>query len=119
MWIFTEAGFVSAVCESTGSDTVKVRACDRQSLEGLSELGSAEILEWSARDYPYRVIVSKAVLTQWMSATIDQAEYTNFKNQVAQTRGKAFASALSKVWTAMHAVTDTADAKARSLYYRD
>jgi len=82
LWIFTETGFVSAVCESPGSATVKVRARDRQSLEGLSELGSTEILELSARDYPYRVIVSK-------------------------------------VWTAMHAVTDTADAKARSLYYRD
>jgi len=117
MWLFTETGFVSAVCESKDSNTMAVRSRDKQSLEELALISGTEILELPNRDYPYRVIVSKEILTNWMTSTIADAGYTNFKSHIYQTRGEKFEHALHDVWATMHKVTDTAKAKARSLYY--
>ena len=38
MWLFTETGFVSAVCSPEDKDIMKVRARDKKSLLELSEL---------------------------------------------------------------------------------
>jgi hypothetical protein len=117
MWLFTETGFVSAVCSPEDKDIMKVRARDKKSLLELSDLAGVDILEWDNCDYPYRVIVSKAVLSGWMLDMIDRADYGNFKSQVQRTRGYEYSQPLHEVWASMHDVTDTDDAKKRSLYY--
>lgn len=117
MWLFTETGFISAVCDPKDKNTMAVRARDKQSLAELSEMFNAEILELPKRDYPYRVIITKKNLTEWMVKSIADAQYTNFKSRIYQTRGEQFEHALHDVWAVMHKVTDTAKAKARSLYY--
>ena len=41
-----------------------------------------------------------------MNDNIDFLGYSNFKNQVAITRGKEYAYALGSVWSTMHEVED-------------
>ena len=117
MWLFTETGFVSAVVSDIDPTEVSVRSRDKQSLEELCLIGDLEILELPNRDYPYRVITTKDVLKEWITQTIDRADYSNYKGRMGQTRGWDFTEALHNVWSAMHKVTDTASAKKRSLYY--
>lgn len=106
MWVFTESGFVSAVCDTPGSTTVKVRARDAQSLELLISMTGAPIIKTVHADYPYRVIVSKEDFWQFLIKSVQYMEYTNFKNQVYATRGATYAHALSDVWSTMHDVED-------------
>ena len=101
MWLFTETGFVSAVQHRDNDDLLVVRSRDRKSLEPLSKATTAEITTNAYSDYPYRVIVHKADFNTWVSDSIKFLDYPNFKNQVAATRGKAFAHTSGKVWATM------------------
>ena len=101
MWLFTETGFVSAVQHREDKDLLVVRARDRISLEPLAEATGTEITTNAYSDYPYRVIVHKADFNTWVSNAIKFLDYPNFKNQVAVTRGKAFAHTLGSVWAKM------------------
>lgn len=116
MWLFTETGFVSAVCDVKDKSTMVVRARDRKSLEAISKTYGKDIIELSKRDYAYRVFLTKEELTDWMSRAIADANYTNYKSRMEHTRGHAFVDALHDVWSVMLKTTDTAKAKARSLY---
>jgi hypothetical protein len=112
MWIFTQTGFVSAVQHRDDKNLLVVRARDRLSLEPLAEATQAEITTNAMADYPYRVIVSKDDLAAWTVDQIDDLSYPNFKNQVAVTRGKQFASRLGSVWATM---LEAEDAEAHQL----
>lgn len=106
MWIFTETGFVSAVRTAVGSDVIRVRARDAASLEPFVEQFDVVIANTPHRDYPYRVEVSTAQFTQFLTWAALTMDYTNFKSQVALTRGYDFAHACSDVWSVMHQVED-------------
>lgn len=108
MWIFTNTGFVSAVSDG---ENLMVRARDRQSLEPLSTLAKGEIKRTPTHDYPYRVIVTHEVFSQWVSDQVKSIEYRNFKSSVSDMRGYEFSKPLMKVWSAMH---DVEDEEARS-----
>jgi hypothetical protein len=101
MWIFTETGFVSAVQHRETPEYLVVRARDKQSLQVLADLCEVEI------------IVTKNDFTSWMNDNIDFLGYSNFKNQVAITRGKDYAHTLGSVWSTMH---DVEDEQARNRY---
>ena len=113
MWIFTETGFVSAVQHRETPEYLVVRARDKQSLQVLADLCEVEIKFTPHADYPYRVIVTKNDFTSWMNDNIDFLGYSNFKNQVAITRGKDYAHTLGSVWSTMH---DVEDEQARNRY---
>jgi hypothetical protein len=87
-----------------------VRARDLESLQDLADLSGEKINNTPTGDYPYRVVVSDKVLTEWMSRSIEIADYDNFKSRVAVSRGYNFAHTLMSVWSAMH---DVEDANAR------
>jgi hypothetical protein len=106
MWIFTDTGFISAVRKPERPDSLTVRARDRKSLEALATLAGAEIKRSPNGDYPYRVFVTDSLFNQWLLERTAELDYSNFKNQVAKTRGYQFAHALADVWTAMLAVED-------------
>jgi hypothetical protein len=106
MWVFTETGFVSAVCPVTGSSEVKVRARDHQSLEQLIDVYGVEVIKTPHADYPYRVILSKEQFGEFLMSSLALMDYTNFKSQVYATRGSDFTHALSSVWSTMHDVED-------------
>ncbi len=101
MWIFTDTGFVSAVRKPWAPDKMTVRARDKESLAGLSEASGEAIATSLDSDYPHRVVVEDTVFKAWLLENLDKMEYDNFKNQVAKTRGKKFASILGQVWFAM------------------
>jgi hypothetical protein len=103
MWVFTNTGFVSAV--SNGKELM-VRSRDRESLEPLAESAKTEIISTPSNDYPYRTIVSHETFSRWVSHMATNISYTNFKSEVAATRGYEFAHPLMKVWSAMHEVED-------------
>ena len=106
MWIFTDTGFVSAVQHRENPDYLMVRARDRESLLQLSEMISVEIKSTPDADYPYRLTAAKEDVKSWMNDSIDFLGYSNFKNQVAITRGKNYARTLGSVWSTMHDVED-------------
>lgn len=113
MWLFTETGFVSAVCDFQDKNTMVVRARDKKSLEAISKTYGKEVIELSKSDYAYRVFLTKEELTDWMSRAIADANYTNYKSRMEQTRGYVFVDALHDVWSVMMKTTDRAKAKAR------
>jgi hypothetical protein len=106
MWIFTETGFVSAVQHRDNPEYLMVRARDRESLESLAAMLSIEIKSTPNADYPYRLVATKEDVKSWMNDSIDFLGYSNFKNQVAITRGKEYAYTLGSVWSTMHDVED-------------
>lgn len=106
MWVFTETGFVSAVCHYNQDGVVVVRSRDRQSLEDLAATADVPIENSPANDYPYRVWISKQQFREWLSDSVEKMAYTNFKNRVHDTRGEEFHDALSSVWSVMHDVED-------------
>ena len=106
MWIFTETGFVSAVCTERGSSKLKVRSRDLESLRPLIEQTGSDVIKTPNADYPYRVIISKDEFGVFMAKSLDLMEYTNFKSQVYETRGSDFTHALGSVWLKMHDVED-------------
>jgi len=110
MWVFTDTGFLSAVCTERGSNKIKVRSRDLESLRPLIDKTGSDVIKTPNADYPYRVIISKDEFGVFLAMSLELMEYTNFKSEVQATRGYDFAHALSSVWSTMH---DVEDASAR------
>jgi hypothetical protein len=107
MWIFTTEGFVSVV-EKPGESELTVRARDRRSLAAFVDRAVVSVIETPMADYPYRVVVSREVLSDWLADHVASLDYGNFKSEVSRTRGWDYAHALSAVWSDMHQVTGMA-----------
>lgn len=102
MWLFTEEGFVSAVAHRDDKTLMMVRARDKKSLERLALIADTKIITTpTGSDYPHRVVVTKEVFKDWVTETIDNVVYDNFKTQVAKTRGYEYAEPLHDVWAVM------------------
>jgi hypothetical protein len=101
MWIFTTSGFVSAV-RNPNDRTIIVRSRDHASLVQISKQSGVKISQTPLADYPYRIEIGHDQFVSWISQIAGEIDYFNFKNEVATTRGKRFASALTKVWSTMH-----------------
>jgi hypothetical protein len=104
MWLFTSSGFISIV--EKDADHLAVRARDSLSLSSLAQSYGVEIRSTPTADYPYRIFITKDQFKNWLSNQSGQIDYKNFKSEVSITRGKNFANALLKVWSAMHAIED-------------
>jgi hypothetical protein len=104
MWLFTSSGFISIV--EKDADHLAVRARDALSLSSLVQSYGVEIRSTPTADYPYRIFITKDQIKNWLSNQPGQIDYKNFKSEVSITRGKNFANALLKVWSAMHAIED-------------
>ncbi len=106
MWLFTDTGFVSAVVSKEDRTQISVRARDKKSLESFVKMFKVKIVELQARDYEYRVYITKEQLTKWISTRVEELNYDNFKTQVTKTRGYEFAEPLHGVWYEMLEVSD-------------
>lgn len=106
MWVFTQDGFVSAVRHNSQPDHLMVRARDEKSLHQLRGMTNQPIVKTPTGDYPYRVTVTEDYFKLWLMEHVADLQYTNFKSQVAVTRGKKYAHPLSDVWATMHEVED-------------
>ena len=101
MWIFTSAGFVSAVVHRDDPDLIVVRARERASLDALVERTGADINPWEGSDYAFRIVVSRSEFTAWVEEQADAIGYTNFKSSAHRRRGGAYADVLHEVWDVM------------------
>jgi hypothetical protein len=104
MWIFTTEGFISVV-EKPGETELTVRARDERSLATLSAAAGVSVIETPMADYPFRIIVSREVLSAWLVEHVDGLDYSNFKSAVGRSRGWDYSHALSAVWADMQHVT--------------
>jgi hypothetical protein len=59
-----------------------------------------------SNDYPYRIKVTNGDFDRFLELATEDISYSNFKQAVDANRGKTYAKALSKVWSAMHDVED-------------
>jgi hypothetical protein len=112
MWVFTTSGFVSAV-RSPNDRTIVVRSRDKDSLVPISKQAKVDIRKTPFADYPYRLEIGHDQFAEWVESQARQIDYNNFKSEVALVRGNGFATALAKVWSAMHKVED-AEARERN-----
>ncbi len=101
MWVFTETGFVSAVEKPEHEGKYSVRARDEQSLAGLISATGVDLIVSSNTDYKYRVIVTPEQFSAWLTDQAQNIDYSNFKSQVAKTRGYEYTESLHDVWFAM------------------
>ncbi|MGM0946501.1 MAG: hypothetical protein ACQEW9_15060 [Bacteroidota bacterium] len=83
MWIASKNGFISIVQHRDQPDQVLFRARVRKDLESL--FPSQEIIETPEADYGYRVYVSKQQAVEIISNQVQEIDYPNFKNKIAQT----------------------------------
>lgn len=119
MWVFTKYGFFSAVCARVGDGTryqpidperIMIRARSKEHLERLKSrfgdlLGAGEILESSAGDYAFRLLVEKPIWCQVLSELAAETDYDNFKSEVARHQGlsgAAYEESLHEVWSIMY-----------------
>lgn len=110
MWVFTETGFVSAVCDQHDRRQIQVRARDKESMDFVCMVTGAKMIRTPDADYPYRVVIDREDFIIFLTKSAQYMDYTNFKNQVHATRGKKYARALNSIWSTMHDVED-ADAR--------
>lgn len=106
MWVFTQTGLVSAVRHRDEPDTLVVRARDRASLTPLADFCGTDVVKHAGSDYPYRTFVKEADYKNWLMQSVEELDYSNYKNRMHDLRDDRFCTALSKVWSVMLAVED-------------
>ena len=102
MWLMTPDGFLSVVAKG-GPGVLMIRARDYDSLSSFLVAVQGDIsriTEGEGTDYPFRIVSSKAEVSEFMMQMVDQIDYSNFKTEAKRVRGKTFADFLSKVWVA-------------------
>ena len=115
MWIFTQYGFFSAVCArdeqgQPNPEEMMIRARDKEHLERLQErfhqLRAYQIKESPRADYRYRIIVGKPVWAEVSLELVQEIDYDNFKDKVAETYADndnmmRYEHSLHQVWQVM------------------
>jgi hypothetical protein len=114
MWLFSRYGFYSVACANKPKGSVDVqalmiRARCADHLRNLQKrfptLTGAKIVTFPARDYRYRLFVSKDVWASILSELAREQEWSNFKNEVARFQGAAgsdYTLVLHDVWRLMY-----------------
>lgn len=125
MWVWTTAGFVSAVQHRDNHDNLMVRARDEDSLKNmlasidlagkaLAEDGAdvavdtdLKIVTSGKGDYRHRVTMSKSTFALFLQfEVLNYLSYPNFKSELAKFRGPEFTTAAHRVWDNMQLVSD-------------
>lgn len=82
MWICLNNSFVSIVESKDDSSKVYVRSRRKDDLENFLGEGEWQILETPRRDYRYRLLIDKAVLSKILADSVSKITYGNFKDSV-------------------------------------
>jgi hypothetical protein len=111
MWVFSRAGFFSAVEKGNKKgQEVCVRARVLEDFDRLRKLYYPEMgtVERSYNtDYPYRIYVSHDAWARVMAAMSKDINYANFKGMVAKEQGEERAHLYSDVWAVMYGAEQT------------
>ncbi len=117
MWCAARYGSYSVACAqrkdgSLDSDTLMVRARLREHLSRLQKrlpsLAAFPMLATPERDYPYRIIVPKALWATLLSDLALEQSWSNFKSEVAAFQGESgeeYIHALHDLWARMARLT--------------
>ena len=100
MWLLTSVGFFGIV-RKPGDDDLTVRARSRGDLEALSREylpSMSPVIEGAGTDYPYRARAVPSDLAAAVARMVDDINYSNFKNAVAEHQGIARAHIYGEVW---------------------
>jgi hypothetical protein len=109
MWIFSKDGFLSAVRNINGDNTIVVRARRKDHLKALvSKLDrSVDIRCTGGTDYRYCIFLSGDEYSTLLSKLGDEIDYTNFKRSVQEAGADfQYCNALFYVWAAMKEIQD-------------
>ena len=101
MWVFTTAGFLSAVEHRDDPEFLIVRARAAEDLDELCRWAGSERVDTPDADYPYRTIIRKQKFADWLRAQAAAIDYPNFKDAVADRQGGGRASVYAQVWAAL------------------
>jgi hypothetical protein len=104
MWLCLRQGFFSLVRNSRGPGKV-LRARNAKHMtrikHAFSGFHACTIIHTLDSDYPYRIVITNRQAEQFMLWTVDQIDYTNFKDAVADVASEAhcpYLGFLHEVW---------------------
>ena len=106
MWLFTKAGFFSAVRRG---DRILVRSRVGSDLDRLRQLYLPELGTSQATpelDYPFRATVDPAAFAAAMPRMARDLDYPNFKAKVREIDGEDRAHVYADVWEAAHGLQE-------------
>lgn len=98
MWIFQNNSFVSIVAHKDRPGYLLVRSRIEGDIERA--VPGAEVFEDLAADYRYRAIVTKDVVQEALTTSINEIDYANFKNSIPHSDVKRH-DAYMEVWQVM------------------
>jgi hypothetical protein len=110
MWTITVDGFYSVTAfderrrgpRADAAELVMVRGRARDDLERLSRsVPHVEILATPRSDYPFRIICRRDEWSRYLVASVEEIDYLNFKDRVAERLGMRRHDVLLSVWAAL------------------
>ena len=113
MWLLTSVGFFSIV-RKTGESDLTVRARARSDLEELIRRylpSMGPIVEGTGTDYPYRAQASPDALAAGVARIVEDIDYPNFKDMVADRQGFERAHVYGDVWSVLRRLTPGTSAR--------
>ena len=82
MWLCCNDGFLSVVSDQQDPARLMVRARRKQDLLNICG-NDAKVIEGAGSDYRWRTFVDRKAFSALIAARIDNIDYPNFKNSVA------------------------------------
>jgi hypothetical protein len=106
MWLITPFGFYSVVAKSGDQHDglLTVRSRVRSDLEALREYvpSLGPIAESKQTDYRYRAKAKAKDIVKGFASMVENIDYSNFKDKVADTQGDFRASVYGEVWDSLY-----------------
>ena len=102
MWVFTKAGFFSAVEKRDAAAKLVVRARSRADIDALADrLKVVSVKSSEGADYPYRLECLKKAWGEYLNESANDIDYDNFKNAMADIFDSKRLEQLHGVWEVM------------------
>jgi ADP-ribose pyrophosphatase YjhB (NUDIX family) len=107
MWLITPTGFFSIVCKpgDRKAGTLTIRARVKSDLEALRQQclpSLGKVTENEGTDYPYRAKAKRSEVAKALAQMVEQLDYDNFKNEVAEKQGHHRAKVYHEVWDVLY-----------------
>jgi hypothetical protein len=106
MWLITPFGFYSVVAKSGDKHDglLTIRSRVKSDLEALKEFvpSLGPIAESDETDYRYRAKAKAKDIAIGFGSMIENIDYSNFKDKVAEAQGDFRASLYGKVWNSLY-----------------
>ena len=105
MWLMTTRGFVSVVQHREDPKVLHVRARvegDLKEIRAKWMPGMTEPYSFPHSDYRWRADVSREEFSAGVVKMVEEIDYPNFKNKVAEVQGRERAEVYGRVWSVLY-----------------